>query len=68
VLGDNPVISSSKTEKVNASINAINYIKAIVSHEYNQLTLNCRGDYGIIFRAYNDAVAYRFTKRKTALS
>ena len=27
---------------------------------YNQLTLNCRGDFGIIFRVYDDAVAYRF--------
>lgn len=68
VLGDNAAITSSKTEKVNASINAINYIKAIVPDEYNQLTLNCKGDYGIIFRVYNDAVAYRFfTKKKDSI-
>jgi alpha-glucosidase len=68
VLGDNAAVTSSKTEKVNASINAVNYIKTIVPDKYNQLTLNCKGDYGIIFRVYNDAVAYRFfTKRKDSI-
>jgi len=64
VLGDNAAITSSKTEKVNTTINAINYIKATVPDEYNQLTINCKGDYGIIFRVYNDAVAYRFFAKK----
>ncbi len=68
VLGDNAVITSSKTERINNIINAINYIKAIIPDEYNQLTLNCKGDYGIIFRVYNDAVAYRFfTKKKDSI-
>src|SRR5262245_19960786 len=65
VLGDNAAITSSKTEKVNTTINAINYIKAIVPDEYSQLTLNCKDSFGIVFRVYNDAVAYRFfTKKK----
>src|SRR4029077_13908887 len=58
VLGDNASVTSSKTEKINTTINAINYIKAIIPDEYNQLTLNCKPDYAIIFRVYNDAVAY----------
>ena len=67
-LGDNAVITSSKTEKVNNTINAINYIKATIPDNYNQLTLNCKGDYGLIFRVYNDAVAYRFfTKKKDSI-
>jgi alpha-glucosidase len=65
VLGDKAVVTSSKTEKVTNTINAIDYIKATIPDNYNQLTLNCKGDYGIIFRVYNDAVAYRFfIKRK----
>ena len=60
VLGNNAKITSSKTEKVNTSFNAIDYIKDIIPDVYNQLSLNCKGDYGIIFRAYNDGVAYRF--------
>ena len=65
VLGHKAVIKSAKNEKVNTTIKAINYIKDIISDVYNQLTLNCKNDYGIIFRAYNDGVAYRFfTKKK----
>jgi len=65
VLGDNATITSSNTEKNNSVINAINYIKATVPDDYNQLTLNCKNGYGVVFRVYNDAVAYRFfTKKK----
>ncbi len=65
VLGDKAQIISAKTEKVNSTIKAIHYIKNITPDVYNQLTLNCKSDYGIIFRAYNDGVAYRFfTKKK----
>jgi len=68
MLGDNAIITSSKTEKVNNVINAVNYIKATIPDNYNQLTLNCKNDFGIIFRVYNDAVAYRFfIKRKDSL-
>jgi alpha-glucosidase len=67
-LGDNATLISAPTKKVNALINAINYKKAIIEDRYTELTLHCKGDYGVIFRAYNDAVAYRFfTKRKGTL-
>ncbi len=68
VLGDNAKIASAPVQKVSAAIQAINYRKASIPDQYNQLTLNCKGDYGVIFRVYNDAVAYRFfTKRKGEL-
>ena len=68
ILGENAIITSSKTEKVSNTINAINYIKATIPDNYNQLTLNCKGDYGLIFRVYNDAVVYRFfTKKKDSI-
>lgn len=68
VLGDNAIIISSKTEKISNTINAINYIKATIPDDYNQLTINCKGDYGVIFRVYNDSVAYRFfTKKKDSV-
>lgn len=67
-LGDNVVIKSSKKEKVNNTITAINYIKATIPDNYNQLTINCKGDYGLMFRVYNDAIAYRFfTKKKDSI-
>ena len=64
VLGDNAKIISSDAEKVNTAIRAINYIKASIPDNYNQLTINCRNGYGVIFRAYDDAVAYRFFVKK----
>jgi alpha-glucosidase len=64
VLGDNAKISTPKIEKVNTSFNAINYRKSVVSDVCNQITLNCKGNYGVIFRVYNDAVAYRFFTNK----
>jgi alpha-glucosidase len=65
VLGNNVKITSDQMQKINTSFKALNYKKSSIKDEYNQLTLNCKGDYGIVFRAYDDAVAYRFfTKRK----
>jgi len=64
VLGDQAKISSSKTEKADQVITAINYKKASIPDQYNQLTVNCKGDYSVIFRIYNDGVAYRFSMKK----
>lgn len=67
-LGANATIISSKKEEINTSFNAINYKKAVVTDHCNQITLNCKGNFGVIFRVYDDAVAYRFfTKEKDEL-
>jgi len=60
VLGDHAEVISAKPESINTSFEAINYRKRIVSDVCNQLNLKCKGEYGIIFRVYDDAVAYRF--------
>ena len=59
VLGDNAKITP-KTESVKTTINTINYVKSVIDDIYNQVTLNCKGNFGIIFRVYDDAIAYRF--------
>jgi alpha-glucosidase len=65
ILGDNAEIKTADEESIDTRFNAINYRRKVVSDLCNQLTLNCKNDYGIIFRVYNDAVAYRFfTKKK----
>jgi alpha-glucosidase len=65
VLGDNAKITFSETEEKDNMIAAINYKKASILDKYHQLTINCKNGYGVIFRVYNDAVAYRFfTKKK----
>lgn len=63
-LGDNAKILSSHSELIDAKFTAINYKKAIIPNQYNQLTLNCKDDYGVTFRVYNEGVAYRFSQRK----
>ncbi|MCJ7446198.1 MAG: glycoside hydrolase family 97 protein [Bacteroidales bacterium] len=69
ILGDNAVIRSAKQESFNDKIMAINYKKAIIPDHYNQLRINFRNDFGVIFRVYDDAVAYRFfTNRKGELT
>ena len=55
ILGENASVSSAPTRKVNAVINAINYKKATIPDQYNELTLNCKGDFGVIFRVYNES-------------
>lgn len=65
VLGENVSVKTTKAETIHTNITAVNYKKAVVYDNYNQLTVNCEGDFGVIFRAYNDGVAYRFyTNRK----
>jgi len=65
VLGDNTRVKSAKTEELNSQFNAINFRRTVVKDHCNQLTLQCKNDFGVIFRVYNDAVAYRFfTKKK----
>jgi alpha-glucosidase len=64
VLGDSAVVLSSNTQKVDTEFKAINYVKAEVPNEYERLTINFKGDFGLVFRVYNNAAAYRFfTKR-----
>jgi alpha-glucosidase len=61
VLGDKAIIESIKKEKIDTKWNAVNYKKAIIQDQYNQLILDCQDNFSVIFRVYNDAVAYRFT-------
>jgi alpha-glucosidase len=65
VLGKNAVVKKSAAAVINQVYNTPVYKKDKVHDNANQLTLNFKGDYGLIFRAYNDGVAYRFfTERK----
>lgn len=64
VMGNNAHITSTKKENINTTIPALFYKKDTIADNYTQLTLNCKGDYGLIFRAYNDGVAYRFFAKK----
>ena len=63
VLGRQVEITSSKKTSVNDIIKTPFYKKSEVIDQYNQLLLECKGLYGIIFRVYDEGIAYRFFTR-----
>lgn len=60
VWGKNAKLAGSSTKTVNEIIDAAIYKRKKITDNYNELTLRFKGDYHIIFRAYNDGIAYRF--------
>ena len=68
LLGVNARISNVKRETGNQHIPTPLYKKASISLSYTQMKITCRDNWGIIFRAYDEGVAYRFfTTRKGEL-
>jgi alpha-glucosidase len=65
-LGLNPRVTSSKTNSVDREIACpVPHKSAKIREAYKELRLEMAGNYAIVFRAYNEGVAYRF---ETALS
>jgi alpha-glucosidase len=64
VLGKNAAIKKTAATAINQTINTPIYKKDKVLDNCNQLTITFKGDYGLVFRAYNDGVAYRFFTQK----
>jgi alpha-glucosidase len=61
VLGSNPKLKNKKSQSVNQKITTPIYKKSEIPDVYNELVLNFKGNYSVIFRAYDQGVAYRFT-------
>jgi alpha-glucosidase len=69
MLGKNVQVSKSRQETIDEIINVVCYKKSRIENKCSQLSIEIKGGYGIIFRAYNDGAAYRFfTKRKGELT
>lgn len=61
VLGYQPKIMKKKFELIDETITVqVPYKDGSIKNVCNQLTLSFRGNFEIIFRVYNDGVAYRF--------
>ena len=61
VLGSLPKLQSVKRQKVNDVKRPFLKLKfAEVPNNYNEMTLVMKGNYSVVFRAYNDGLAYRF--------
>ena len=68
MLGKAPKGVRAKQTSVNRKVTSPFYKKSEVTENYNELALAFNGNYGLIFRAYNDGLAYRFqTTRKGEL-
>ena len=61
VLGRNCAVKNVKNKSVNEVIDAKFYKKNKVKNNYNELIISFKGDYKLIFRAFDDGVAYRFS-------
>jgi alpha-glucosidase len=64
VLGKNAVVKKATANSNNSVIHTPIYKKSQVQDNYNQLTISFKGDYSLVFRAYNDGAAYRFITQK----
>ena len=58
--GVNAGLSGSSVKTVNQTIETPIYKRKQVTDNFNELTLRFKGNYNIIFRAYNEGIAYRF--------
>ena len=68
VLGANPKVSKVRRTSVDQTIASPFYKKKEVKDAYNEMRISFRGNYGLVFRAYDDGVSYRFTTdRKDSL-
>ena len=63
VLGEKPRVSKVMRGVADKSIPSPLYKKTEVQDVYNEVTFAFRGNYGLVFRAYNDGLAYRFTTK-----
>lgn len=60
VLGEKPILKSEKTVENAEKIAANFYKRNEIDNHYCQMTLAFKGNYSVVFRAYNDGIAYRF--------
>lgn len=63
-FGMNPKVLKTSYKSVKETISAVIYKKHTVENNYNELVLDFKGDYKLIFRAYNDGIVYRFVSSR----
>lgn len=64
ILGYKPELMKSSKQEISSSILTLNYKKDEIVDNYNELILRFENSYGLIFRAYDSGVAYRFFTSK----
>jgi alpha-glucosidase len=62
VLGKNPGVKKTRARSVDEKLfPTVPRKNAVIIDRFNELTITFKGDFGVVFRAYDDGAAYRFT-------
>ncbi|HLP16633.1 MAG TPA: glycoside hydrolase family 97 protein [Bacteroidota bacterium] len=64
VLGAHASVTRVDSASFSGVIKPVIYKKSIIRDEYRQLTLHCTDAYDVVFRLYNEGMAYRFITKK----
>lgn len=64
VFGQSPRLKKKRTKSVEQTITPTFYKKSNIDDCYNELTLEFADDYSVVFRAYDEGVAYRFVSSR----
>ena len=60
VLGEYPVVTTAQNHNADEVVKAPFYKRSEIKDQYNELILTFKGNYQVVFRAYDEGVAYRF--------
>jgi len=63
ILGKEPTITGVQRQTVNKTLKPIYGISSTIAENYNELSINTKNNFSLVFRAYNEGVAYRFVTR-----
>ncbi len=66
ILGASPKLRNKSTESVQETLSVqVPNKDATIQNNFNQLALNFKGGYQLLFRAFNDGVAYQFIDKSS---
>lgn len=60
IIGDNLLIKNTKTTYINNRLEPFYGINREIKEEYRELKIEFRDNFNIVFRAYNEGIAWRF--------
>jgi alpha-glucosidase len=64
VLGNMPkIISAKKSSNTSVETAVVGIKSKQVKNEYNELNIKFKGNYSVVFRVFNEGIAYRFETR-----
>src|SRR5690349_9368551 len=66
VWGVSPVVKKISRSEKNETIPYYFGTSATLQNQYKELAIDFKGDWGLVFRLYNEGAAYRFVNRREA--